>query len=80
MEFPFVFFSAFFILPILNRQFVYLRYPTTSSALRRTILQVNKHFILAVWTLQDGITNKKSISFAPLSISLQTQQYIKSAA
>jgi len=37
-----------------------LRYPTTSSALRRTILQVDKHFIFAVWTLQDDATNKKA--------------------
>jgi len=61
MEFPFAFCSDLFILSILNRQFVYLRYPTTFSALRSTILQVDKHFIFAVWTLQGDATNKKSM-------------------
>jgi hypothetical protein len=34
-----------------------LSYPTASGALRRTILQINKHFIFAVWTPQ-GLYHK----------------------
>jgi hypothetical protein len=39
-----------------------LPYPTTSSTLGRTILQVDEHFIFAVWTIQSSVTNKKSMS------------------
>ncbi len=36
-----------------------LGYPTTSSTLQRTILQVDEHFIFAVWTLQDTHKQKE---------------------
>ena len=38
---------------------IILSYPATSSALKRTILQVDEHFIFAVWTLQETHKQKE---------------------
>ena len=62
MKFPFAFRPNLFILSILQRQIICLQFPTTSSALRKAISQVDEHFIFAVWTVQGDSHLQKGMS------------------
>ena len=57
---PLGFRADLFTLPSLEKGFACFFYPTASSALGRTIIQVDENFVSAVWALQDNAQTKEA--------------------